>query len=237
MNSHRLFEITGIAAFASLQTWLVVRLLGAVSDSTAGIALGLALFAGYVAADFASGLIHWGFDRYGTVTTPVVGANFIAPFREHHVDPKGITRHDFVETNGNNCIATAPVLVLAHLLPLGEATWALMAAGLLASLTLFVFGTNQFHKWSHEDKPPALVDFLQRAHLILGREHHDVHHSPPFDKYYCITTGWLNPLLTKVRFFERVEAAIFRLTGHRAGEDDAKQVAARVATASHQDAA
>jgi ubiquitin-conjugating enzyme E2 variant len=52
---------------------------------------------------------------------------------------------------------------------------------------------------------------LQRAGLILSPEHHAVHHAAPRDKYYCITVGWMNPVLEKVRFFRFLEAAISRI--------------------------
>ena len=65
---------------------------------------------GLLVADLVSGMAHWAGDTLMREDTPVVGPHFIRPFREHHIDPKAITRHDFIETNGNNCIASMPVL-------------------------------------------------------------------------------------------------------------------------------
>ncbi|MCE9499112.1 MAG: fatty acid desaturase family protein [Leptospira sp.] len=168
---------------------------------------------GYLGADFFSGLAHFLGDTFGAEDTPVVGQSFIKPFRHHHVDPVDITRHDFIETNGNNCIVSVPVLMAVyHFAPILSELWALFLATFFQFLLLAVFVTNQIHKWSHMENPGAFISWLQKWNLILSKEHHQIHHNPPHDKYYCITCGWLNPILYKVHFFESVKWLVVKFS-------------------------
>ncbi|HET7787309.1 MAG TPA: fatty acid desaturase CarF family protein [Myxococcales bacterium] len=221
----RRFEIASIAAYAVVMGWLAVRL-GPRMVAKPFLALS-ALMLGFVAADFVSGVVHWMADTWGTPDWPIVGKTLIRPFREHHVDPKEITRHDFVETNGNNCFISIPAAALAALLPLRDPLWFFVAAMVFA-LCLAILGTNQFHKWAHMDAPPRLVRLLQRANLILPPAHHAVHHQAPYARYYCITVGWLNEALFRLRFFQTLEKLITRLTGLVPREDDIGKHAAEV---------
>ena len=157
------------------------------------------------------GLRPLGGDTIGDQNTPVFGPNFVTPFRYHHVDPKDITRHDFVETNGNNCIVVAPVLALLLLVTPKTAGWFFYLCAVMAFTSWFVFCTNQFHKWAHDDHPARWVRALQQAGLILSPEHHAIHHASPQDKAYCITVGWMNPILDRTSFFRICEAIIGRV--------------------------
>lgn len=165
-----------------------------------------ALFVGLVLADFSSGMVHWLADTFGSTDTPILGPNFIRPFREHHTDPEGITRHDFVEVNGNNCVVIMLFgMPLFLLIPNTSDTWAIWLELALLSQFAGVFATNQIHKWSHQEDPPAFARLLMKMGVIMSVDHHNVHHTAPFDTYYCITTGWLNPVFEKLGIFPKLE--------------------------------
>ncbi len=212
----RLVDGTSMAAFFLLEYLIAAEVWRAfvALEATAHAAwmLPLAFIAGYVTADFASGVFHFLADNYGSTTKPFVGPVFIRPFREHHIDPKAITRHDFLEVNGANCAMSLPILLATYyLLPIGANPLTLFLGAYIGMFLFGIFLTNQFHSWAHVDEPPAIVQALQRSGLILGREHHQRHHTPPFNTYYCITSGWLNPLLARSRFFERLHEPLRRI--------------------------
>lgn len=216
--AHRSLEISAIVVFGALVSYLFWRLASATSISQLWI-IGAAAVTGYVAADFISGIVHWLFDTWGSVDTPLLGRSFIRPFREHHADAMSITRHDFIETNGNNCLASLPVLAGACFLP--AATDAgIFALAFLLFTSLGVLATNQFHKWAHVEHPGSIVRQLQRWHLILPSEHHRVHHAAPYATHYCITTGWLNPLLRAADFHRRMERLVTAVTGVEPRRDE-----------------
>lgn len=163
----------------------------------------LVLIAAWLAADFVSGFVHFLADSFGSVETPFFGKTFVYPFREHHIDPLAITRHSYLETNGANSIISLPVLaaVLLTTEPENNPLMRLWVCFFLGA----IFLTNQIHKWSHMPVAPALPRLLQRCHIILTPQGHAVHHVPPHSDYFCITNGWLNPFLAKIRFFPLIK--------------------------------
>ncbi len=211
-------EVAAVWVFGLLSAALLYR--AAIDLQGTPWVLLAAAFVGYVGSDLASGLVHWGFDTWGSEKTPVLGKVFIVPFRVHHSDPLDITRHGFAATNGHTALVASPVLALALLLP---GSWTNVTPPLMVFVLMMcagVFATNQFHKWAHEEKPAGWVVALQRSHLVLTRHNHDKHHSHPYDRNYCITSGWLNGVLDSVGFFRGLERTITAVTGVQPRKDD-----------------
>lgn len=175
----------------------------------------LAVPLGVIGGDFMSGIVHWAADTYGSEETPVIGPSLVKPFRLHHLYPRDITTHGFVELTGNVCLLAVPLLsaslYVLWVIP-ASATVAFFVI-CLALISAATVATNQFHKWAHQESPSRLARCLQRTRLVLEPRHHQQHHTRPFDSNYCITNGWLNPILNRLQFFRRLEATIRVLFG------------------------
>jgi len=221
-KTKRFGEILSVTLFVLFLSLTVYNLYGHLQWKNLWI-IATACLLGMTLADLFSGLAHWGADTWGTLETPFVGKTFIRSFREHHLDPFRITVHDVIETNGDNCMLTVPLLyMLAFKVNIAENdTAGLFKVWFIAFLCIWVSLTNQIHKWAHMTKPPKFVALLQDCYIILPRKNHQIHHHTPFDRYYCITTGWLNPLLGAIGFWKRMENTITYVTGEQPRKDDA----------------
>jgi len=218
---HRIVDLVAIALFATLSLWNLALLAAGLGHWGQIASIATAALAAWLAVDLLSGVVHWAFDTWGSVHTPLVGARYIRPFREHHWDPHAMTRHDFVETNGSSCVAALPLLAVAAVLPTDARGWPL-AHAVLVFIALGVLITNQCHKWAHLPLGdlPYPVRLAQRLRLILRPEDHLRHHVRPFDSHYCTAAGWLNGPLGAIGFFRALERVIVTLTRSCAREDD-----------------
>ena len=178
----------------------------------------LMIFLGLAGADFVSGVVHWAGDTWGTEKTPVVGWRLVRPFRFHHAHPLDMLKSNFFTTNGDNMLPGLPFLLIPFVMPLEPVGW-LWAAVFVWAVGVFAMWTSQFHKWAHMKHPPLVARVLQRCRLILSPRHHLRHHKDPYQTNYCITTGWCDPILTRIRFFPVMEWMISKLTGARPRPD------------------
>jgi Lipid desaturase domain len=167
-----LVELFSVIAFTVLLAPLFLRLVAAITTPAAALVAAAGALIGYVAADVASGLVHWFCDRFLDEDTPLVGLLVIVPFREHHRDPRAMTRHGFLELSGNSCLAVAPLLALAWAAPLS-----LGADAAIAVFALAVLVTNLAHGWAHADHAPTLVRRLQGWGVLLRPADHQAHHA------------------------------------------------------------
>ncbi len=196
-------EAASVACASLLLVVLASRTVSSADRPEDAVAGALGVVAGIVAADLLSGIVHWFCDTFFREDTPVLGPALIAPFRDHHRDPQGITRHGFLELNGNNCLGvsllagTAIVAAPAHPFATGA------ALGMAAALAV----TNLIHCWAHAAGPPAWVVWMQARGILLSPHAHALHHREGRGSY-CITTGWMSESLDRSGVLVRIERAV-----------------------------
>lgn len=191
----------GAALLGAAAAWLalLVQAVSLAPGTWGGVAAGVvAALLAWLLADLISGVVHLAADQLGDEQTPLVGRNVIAPFREHHLHPTAMTEHGLVETNGDSALAVLPVLLAGHVFLSSAPSLATFAqhVGLL-SFSAAILLTNQIHQWAHARHAPCTVRWLQRHKLVLSPQQHSNHHRR-YDRAYCITSGWCNPLLDRL---------------------------------------
>ena len=185
----------------------------------------LVMLAGFVTADFLSGIIHWTADTWFRDTMPILGQRLLKPFRVHHVNPDDFLRRNVLDTNGDVAAIVIPFLIAVFWISAND-PWPAALAVYVVSFCTAGLPTNQVHQWAHMKHPPTIIRWLQSTRLILSRRAHLQHHKAPHIDNYCIALGWCNPLLTAIDFFPRLERIVSRLTGLQPRHDDQKYHAA-----------
>jgi plasmanylethanolamine desaturase len=159
-------------------------------------------------ADFISGLVHWAEDAYARKDTPIIGEWIGEANLEHHVKPRAFVTRSWLQSSWDLALASCLIVAGAWWLKLMH--W---------SVLLFAFisaNANQVHKWAHSapHENGRFVTWLQKLKIIQTQKHHAKHHKGLKNSHYCSVTNLLNPVLEKVRFWERFEQfndAIFGL--------------------------
>jgi ubiquitin-conjugating enzyme E2 variant len=159
------------------------------------------LLIGWLIADFLSGVVHWVEDRLLWVGMPLISKAIVEPNRLHHVDPQAFLSSSLFSRNSTTW-ASAIAVALAWLMIAGFSwIWLGAIAGGLA--------VTEVHAHSH--RPTARAGWyraLQEIGIVQSAPHHWGHHAGGMDTRYCILTGWLNPLLDRLRLWARLESGI-----------------------------
>jgi ubiquitin-conjugating enzyme E2 variant len=65
--------------------------------------------------------------------------------------------------------------------------------------------SNQIHAIAHAKQKNKIIILFQKIGLIQSKEMHDLHHTSPYDINYCVMTNYLNPFLTYINFWYKLE--------------------------------
>jgi plasmanylethanolamine desaturase len=203
------FDVASGVVFALLLAPFAASTVRAIVGGEALASIALAAPLGLLGADLLTGVLHWLCDTFFAEDTPIIGRSVIESFREHHRDQLAMTRRAFLRVSNSNVVATSLVLALVWCRRAVSSTppSPFMDAW-ITSLACSLMLTNQFHKWAHVADVPRVVARLQALNLILSPTEHARHHRGDHARAFCVTTGWLNPVLDGAHVFATCERLV-----------------------------
>lgn len=185
------------------------------------------LVMGMLVADFVSGVMHWTFDTWGSSDTLFWGEYIVKSFREHHSKPHMILKRGWIESNGIQIVLVTLfhifyIIFLEDNLPVCISDSAYKTVFLMV-VYMMISVTNEIHKLCHYPKRCGyFVETLRLLRIIPNFNEHKKHHSYPFDDNYCLSTGWMNPILRRFQFWRKVEYYVTKFTGMIPRNEDLK---------------
>ena len=156
---------------------------------------------GILFADFMAGVVHWLLDNHLSENTWIIG-HAVTDNRMHHAQPMFFLSKTFVQRNMG---ATLSALAAATLfIVLGASWWFIVPAFVTGALA------NEIHAYTHRLRRPKWVKFLQFTRLMQPPAQHGGHHKRPLTNY-CPVTGYLNPLLTRIGLWDKLDRIMVKL--------------------------
>ena len=148
----------------------------------------------YLFAELLSGMFHWWEDRYGNPDWPIIGRYVIQPNIEHHKYPSRFCKGTYWQRNYTTLL---PAMLLS-LIAFSAEEYFLCLTG------CFMSQANELHAWTHTKKN-SLIRGLQKIGIVQSHRQHAIHHKRPYDKYYCVMTNYLNPVLASIGYWDALE--------------------------------
>jgi hypothetical protein len=170
-----------MAAGMAWSAWSLVRFPPALLDA-------IILFAfSILVTDLISGLLHVILDNPRSLAIPPI-RGLAQGFQRHHQNPSNIYEMPLYQ---HIYVMHMPLTFLfLAVLPFQNAGMSVVFLGMVVGLHVM----QMAHLWAHlpAERVPRTVRLLHGARLLLRKRQHDLHHTVPYDKDFCIMTGMCN---------------------------------------------
>jgi hypothetical protein len=170
-----------MSAGIAWSVWALVRSPPSLVDAVLLCAFSL------IVTDLISGILHVVLDNPRSLDLPSISA-LAQGFQRHHENPSGIYEMPIYQ---HIYVMHMPLtLLFVAVLPFQDTGMHVV----FLSMVIGIHVMQMAHLWAHlpPERVPAFVRLLHRAHLLISKPKHDLHHRAPFDKDFCIMTGVCN---------------------------------------------